>query len=150
MEKVKILIVEDEAISAISFKGALKRYGYKVCKLASTGEDAIEIVREEKPDLILMDILLAGEIDGFDATREIRSLADIPIIFMTGYMDDEIKMKVSAIEGSALLLKPIEPADLQLAISEALQGRKKTLSHDGAGSGEKASEGKSRDTDCRR
>ncbi|MBI5592842.1 MAG: response regulator [Deltaproteobacteria bacterium] len=125
MEKIRILIVEDEAISAMSITRALRLYGYTVCERASTGEEAIRIARREKPDVILMDILLAGQMDGFEASREIRSLADIPIVFMTGYMDDDISMRVNAMECVDLLVKPIEPEDIRLAISQALErGRK--------------------------
>ena len=124
MEQARVLVVENEAINAMSLKRALRRYGYRVCEVASTGEEAIAIARQERPDVILMDILLAGRIDGFEAAREIRALADIPIVFLTGYMDDEIATRVKAFRWAALLVKPIAPEDIRLAIAEALEGRK--------------------------
>ena len=125
MEQTKVLVAEDEAISAISLKRALVQYGYKVCEVVSTGEDAITAAKHERPDVIIMDILLAGKIDGFEAAREIQSLADIPIVFLTGYTDDNIVKRMKEYRWAALLEKPILPEDIRLAIAEVLEMRKK-------------------------
>ena len=88
--KIKILIAEDEAISALSMQSALIRSGYNVCELVSTGEEAVEREKREKPDLVIMDVILNGRINGIEAAMQIRSRSDIPIVFITGY--DEGKL----------------------------------------------------------
>jgi CheY-like chemotaxis protein len=123
MEQTKVLIVEDEAISATSLHRAFRSYGYNVCEVASTGESAIEIARRERPDVILMDIGLAGRMDGFEAAMEIRALGDIPIVFLTGYMDDEIVTRVKVFRWAAMLVKPITPEEVRQAISAVFEGR---------------------------
>ena len=84
-KKVKILLVEDEAIVAQYLSLELELEGYEVCGYVATGEEAIQKALEEKPDLILMDINILGDIDGIQAAEEILKHRYIPIIFMTGY-----------------------------------------------------------------
>ena len=86
-KKIKILIVEDEVIFAMSIRRVLTMWGYETCGLASTGEEAVRCVKIENPDLIIMDVSLKGHMDGIDAAKEIRSDYDAPIIFITGYQE---------------------------------------------------------------
>ena len=88
MNKPKILIVEDEALIAASLVQTLSSLGYTVQKPIVKGEDAINSVKLEKPDLILMDIELLGEMDGIEAAEKIREIVDIPIVYLTSYTDD--------------------------------------------------------------
>ncbi|WP_366931293.1 response regulator [Methanolobus sp.] len=79
MTKERIMIVEDEKIVALDIKDSLEHFGYSVPCMASSGEEAIRSVNECKPDLILMDIVLKGKIDGIDAARAIHKNCDIPV-----------------------------------------------------------------------
>ena len=81
MNKPRILVVEDDRIIARSLRLILEQLGYEVTALASTGQAAIREAEETKPDLILMDIVLDGEMDGIEAARVIRSHLSIPIIY---------------------------------------------------------------------
>jgi CheY-like chemotaxis protein len=83
----KILIVEDEVITAMDIKNMLKNFGFDVVGIASTGNNAINKAEEFKPDLVLMDISLKGDMDGIEAAEEIKSLHDIPVVYMSAFTD---------------------------------------------------------------
>ncbi|MCP4631777.1 MAG: response regulator, partial [candidate division Zixibacteria bacterium] len=89
MEKAKILIVEDEAIIAMEMENQLQELGYEVTSIVDTGEKAIQKAEEDRPNLILMDIRIKGEMDGIDAAEVIRNRFGIPVIFSTAYLDEE-------------------------------------------------------------
>ena len=118
--KIKILIVEDEAINAFSMQRALTMSGYKVCELISTGEEAVAAAKQEKPDLVIMDVILNGSVNGIEAARQIRSRSDIPIVFITGYEERKLIQQIKSIPSSTYLIKPITPKVLNSAITEAL------------------------------
>ncbi len=120
MKKTKIMIVEDEILIAMNMKVELSSIGYEICNLVVSGEDAIKIAEQEKPDVVLMDIILNGEINGIDAAREIHSRYNIPIIFTTGCEDEGTKKLAEAIEPVEYFIKPVEIEDLELAIDKAL------------------------------
>ncbi len=122
--QIKILIVEDEAIFALSIKRVLVKSGYHVIKPVSTGEEAVEKAKQEKPDLIIMDVTLIGKMDGFEAANRIRSLFDIPIIIISGYPKEELSDKIKSVGGSILLTKPFDPDELKLAIDQMLKKHK--------------------------
>lgn len=119
--KKKILIVEDEVSFARSMQRELVFSGYNVCGLVTTGEEAIKRVNQEKPDLVIMDILLDGRVDGLEATIEIRSDSDIPILLITGYDDALLIEQIKSIKSAAYLIKPFKPNDLETVITDALQ-----------------------------
>ena len=125
--KTKILIAEDESIAAMSLRTKLKNMGYEVCELLSTGEQAVKSVEQEKPDLVIMDIILAGKIDGIEAIKEIQSRYDIPVIFVTGYYDEGILKDAEKVDSSTLLLKPFGPDDIEMAIDKILNENKSHL-----------------------
>lgn len=83
----KILVVEDERITAEDIKRSLEKAGYNVPVIVSTGEDAVKFSEKYKPDLVLMDIVLEGNIDGIEAAETIRTKFDIPVIYLTAYSD---------------------------------------------------------------
>jgi FOG: CheY-like receiver len=85
----KILVVEDEVITAEHIKLALKNQGYQVVDVITSGEDAINKVEEETVDLVLMDIHLRGKMDGVEAAEEIWRGFSIPVIFLTAYSDEK-------------------------------------------------------------
>ncbi len=119
--KVRILIAEDEAISVLSMQRALTRSGYKVCELVSTGEEAVERVKQKKPDLVIMDVILNGSVNGVEAAIEIRSRSDIPIVFVTGYEEGKLIEQIKSVESSTYIIKPFTPKALESAITHGLR-----------------------------
>ena len=89
MRKARILVVEDESVIAMDIQGGLKSLGYDVPVIASSGEEAIQQVEAVHPDLILMDIVLGGDMDGVEAAKRIYAGHNIPIIYLTAYSDNK-------------------------------------------------------------
>ncbi len=102
----KVLIVEDESLIAMALAAYLRREGYAVLGLSATGEEAVEKSREEHPDIIFMDIRLAGEMDGIQAAEIISRERNVFIIFMTGHSTQDPVERVAA--GAGCLTKPID------------------------------------------
>ncbi len=121
MSKSKIMIVEDEILIAMNMKSDLIGMGYEICKFVTTGEDAIKNAEHEKPDVVLMDIILNGEINGIEAAGEIRSRYGIPIIFITGCDDEGTRRLAEDVGPVEFFIKPVGPEDLRSAIEKALQ-----------------------------
>lgn len=120
MEDIKILVVEDENIIALNIKKKLKSFGYTVPAIVSTAEDAIKMTEITFPDLILMDVMLKGEMDGVQAIEEIRKKFDIPVIYLTAYSDDEVLERAKLTQPYGYVLKPFEEDDLRAVIEMAL------------------------------
>lgn len=120
----KVLIVEDERIVAADLAQRLDRMGYRISGSVASGEEAVESVREELPDIILMDIMLKGRMDGVEAASLIRRKHDIPVIFLTAYSEDSTFQRAKDAEPHAYLLKPFNENDLHLAIEVALHRHK--------------------------
>ncbi|MDD2336551.1 MAG: PAS domain S-box protein [Geobacteraceae bacterium] len=118
--KVRILIVEDELIIAMGIEKRLKALGYAVTDMVSSGKEAVEKALETLPDLILMDINLSGDIDGVMATEKIRSLADIPVIFLTAYADSGTLARAKISEPFGYIIKPFQDITLKSAIEMGL------------------------------
>lgn len=116
----KILIVEDELIPAYDLSENLEYLGYSVTEIVDTGEAAIQHVRENTPDLILMDIKLKGEISGIQAAARIRECDDIPIIYLTAYSDEATLAQAALTSPYGYLTKPIKPEDLRATLAIAL------------------------------
>jgi CheY-like chemotaxis protein len=119
-QKNKIMIVEDESIMALSLKMAFRRWGYEVFEPVAKGEQAVAHVEDLMPDLVLMDIGLAGNMDGIEAARQIRKTHDIPIIFMTGYHGDNLLERMKTVSCSTYLIKPFVPDEVLQAVEQAL------------------------------
>jgi CheY-like chemotaxis protein len=113
MKKARILVVEDDRIIARSLRLILEQLGYEVTALASTGQAAIHEAEETKPDLILMDIVLDGEMDGIDGARVIRSNQSIPIVYLTAHADQTTRERSDATQPFGYLSKPIMKDDLR-------------------------------------
>jgi len=109
----RILIVEDEVMIALCLELELTRAGYTVCQRLAKGEDAVIIAQQESPDMILMDIRLAGEIDGIEAAQKIQACTAIPVIFMTGYPDDAIEERANRLHPLGFFIKPVRISTLQ-------------------------------------
>ena len=123
MEK-NILIVEDKAIVAMTIESQLQELGYTVAGIASTGEDAVNQAREKKPDLILMDINLEGEMDGIAAAEQIQLFLDSPVIYLTAYSDEETIRRAGMTLPFTYLTKPYKLRDLHSNIEMALYKKK--------------------------
>lgn len=119
-EFVKILLVEDEVITAMYIKMELNKSGFRGVRSVGTGERAIEIAIVERPDLILMDVNLAGKLNGLDAAKEILKTYSPHIIFMTGYQDEIIIKDLKDIQPSMCITKPIDHARMILLIKHLI------------------------------
>jgi CheY-like chemotaxis protein len=106
-ERIKALIVEDEVLIGLALKIQLEGEGYEICGPVATGEEAIRAAEREQPDLILMDILLAGPMTGLEAAAEIRTQLDIPIVFTSGYAEPALKERALAQKPTAYVSKPV-------------------------------------------
>jgi len=120
MAKSKILIVEDEWIIANDIKSSLKDLGYSVVAVVATGKEAIEKSETKSPDLVLMDIVLQGEIDGIQAASHIMSCLDIPIVYLTAYTDDAVLKQAKKSGAYGYLVKPFKDREMQATIEMAL------------------------------
>ncbi len=120
----KIMIVEDEALVARDIKSSLTNFGYEVCAMVSSGEDAIRMAAEKMPDLIMMDIMLKGNIDGIQAADEIRRRFNIPVVYLTAYTDEDTIRRAKISEAFGYLLKPFEERELRTTIEMALYKHK--------------------------
>lgn len=124
MTDESVLIVEDEAIVALSIEKRLKNLHITVIGTVATGEDAIAAVRQQAPDLILMDIHLHGEMDGIETARIIQDQYDIPVIFLTAYADDETIERAIEAGAYSYLVKPFGERDLHSSIKLVLSRRR--------------------------
>lgn len=120
-----ILVVEDESIVRKDIERSLQKLGYNVVGTADTGEKAIELALNLKPDIALMDIMLKGEMTGIEAAEEIRSNIDIPIIYLTAYADESTLAKAKVTEPHGYILKPFKEVDIHTTIEMALHKHKK-------------------------
>ena len=125
MAKTNILDVEDESIVSKDIQHSLKKLGYNVVGSASTGEKAIDLAMELKPDLVLMDIMLKGQLTGIDAAEEIRNSLKIPVIFLTAYADDATLEKAKVTEPYGYIIKPFKEIDIHTSIDMALYKHQK-------------------------
>ena len=120
MSEARIMIVEDDAIVAADLKNRLTGMGYFIVFIASTGEEAIEQAGIHLPDVILMDIHLAGKMDGITAAFHIGEQYKIPIVYLTAYSDEETLARARKTHPAGYVLKPFEPRSLYVAIEMAL------------------------------
>jgi two-component system, response regulator PdtaR len=120
MSNTKIMLVEDEVIVAADVRHRLEGMGYQVTGIVDKGEDAIEKAGETRPNLVLMDIVLKGEMDGIEAAQKIRELYDIPIIYLTAYSDEKTLERAKITEPFGYVLKPFEDREIQSAIEMAI------------------------------
>ena len=121
MNPIKILVVEDEIIVAEDIAGRLKKLGYAVIATVASGEEAIEKVAEERPDLVLMDIVLKSEMDGVTAAEKIKNKVDVPTVFLTAYADEKTLQRAKLTNPFGYIIKPFQQHDLRVAIEIALQ-----------------------------
>ncbi|HEY9853965.1 MAG TPA: ATP-binding protein [Leptolyngbyaceae cyanobacterium] len=124
MNKTKILIVEDELLIATNLSRKLERIGYFVVDIVSSGVAAIERAAETKPDLILMDIVIKGDIDGIETAAQIHKKLDIPVIYTTAYADDNTLERAEKTGSYGYVIKPFKERELHATIKMALSKHK--------------------------
>ena len=120
MSKTRIMIVEDEGIVALSIQKKLENLGYEVPAIIADGEEAIEQAAKVRPHLTLMDIMLAGEMDGIEAAGRIGERFNIPVIYLTANSDEQTLQRAKITEPFGYLLKPFEERELHTTIEMAL------------------------------
>jgi len=120
MSGAKILVVEDEWLVAQGISENLKDLGYEVAGLAPSGAEALRLAAESRPDLVVMDILLQGDMDGIDAAEHLRQRFNLPVVFLTAYADSHTLERAKVAEPYGYLLKPFEMRELHSAVEIAL------------------------------
>jgi PAS domain S-box-containing protein len=132
MSGEKIFLVEDEALVALELQQTLEKYGYEIAGVARNGREAIKMVVETQPDLVLMDIRLEGDMDGVEAARQIKLLTDIPLIYLTAHSDHNSLDRAMPTEPSGYILKPFDDRSLKTTIEITLYKSRKTKQSDSA------------------
>lgn len=121
MTKTRILVVEDDQLVAIDICTRLEALGfYDVAGRATSGEEAINMVAELKPDLVLMDIVLKGVMDGIEAAGIIRSRHNVPVVYLTSYTDEEFLKRAKITVPFGYILKPFNARELHTTIEMAI------------------------------
>lgn len=128
MTESRVWIVEDESIVAMDLKSRLQSRGYEVLGISGSGEDAVEKIRQHKPDIVLMDIVLKGDMDGIAASGIIRKELGIPVVYLTAYADAQTLERAKQTEPYGYIIKPFKESDvistLEIALYKASMERK--------------------------
>ena len=119
MDKMKIFVVEDEGIVAKDIQAMLKNIGYVVPSVVTSGEECLKKIEKTQPDLILMDIMIKGKIDGVETAKRIKKRFDIPVIYLTAYADENTLLRAKITEPYGYILKPFGERELKTAIELA-------------------------------
>ena len=122
--KATILIVEDKFIVAEDIAKTLQKLGYEVQEPLMSGEEALELCKTFRPDIVLMDIQLKGTLDGVETAKKLRELYDLPVIYLTAHSDDATLHRASSTEPLGYLLKPFEERQLYTTVELALNTRR--------------------------
>jgi DNA-binding NarL/FixJ family response regulator len=118
--RARILVVEDDSLQAINVATLLELEGRWICGCASTGERAVRLARTRRPDVVIMDVVLDGEIDGIEAARQIRSTGRCGLIFLTAYGDPATRERMRHLSPDAIIDKPASKESLVRAVEQAL------------------------------
>lgn len=121
MSGEKILLVEDDDVIARVADWRLKNLGYSVCGRATTGAEAMELVVNAKPDLVLMDINIKGDVDGIETARMIKKGFNIPVVYVTSHSDGPTLERAKETHPDGFIVKPFDDKDLRVAIQLALK-----------------------------
>ncbi len=119
MNKLQVLIVEDEAIVSMDLRYRLEAMGYSVSAEIRSGEEAIDAASRLRPDVVLMDIRLRGEMDGIDAAAQIRDQFDVPVLYLTAYVGGNT-LERAAMTKAGYILKPFSDAELRAVVEMAI------------------------------
>ncbi len=120
MEKARVMVVEDDPVMQAYIREFLKEFSYNITGIYSTGEDAVLAISQNNPDIILMDIELAGYLDGIETAERIKSTFECPIIYLSGRVDDSTFERSKMTDPFAFLIKPFKPRELVNSIEMAL------------------------------
>ena len=120
MTEARIVVVEDEAIVAMDLRAKLEDLGHSVLATCHSGEEAVRLVHQVLPDLVLMDIRLSGEMDGIQAAGQLWESLGIPVVFLTAYADETTLDRAKLTEPLGYLLKPVDHKALQTVVGLAL------------------------------
>lgn len=120
MAQIEILVVEDEEVVALDIESTLTYLGYEVPAVVAYGKEAIELASEIQPDLVLMDIMLKGKMDGIDAAEEIRRRFGIPVVYLSANADVATLQRAKNSEPFGYVVKPFQEKELQITIEMAL------------------------------
>jgi DNA-binding LytR/AlgR family response regulator len=123
MEKIKIIIVEDELIIAESMSLTLSKEGYEVIASFDNGTEAIELVKKTSVDIVILDIAISGHLDGIETAKKIKEIEDVAVIFLSNLHDKKTLERAKAIRPDNYLLKPFTPNQLFISISNAIYNR---------------------------
>ena len=118
--KAQILIAEDDATIAQDLKFKIESLGYEVAGITNSGEQAIELAQRVRPDLVIMDIQLAGEMDGIEAAEQIRTLR-VPLVYVSGFCDGPVLQRAQLTEPYGYIVKPYRNADIRISVEMSLQ-----------------------------
>ncbi len=116
----KVFIVEDEMIVALDVRSRLEHLGYQVVGTAYSGESALVQIGELMPDVVLMDVVLPGSMDGVEVGARVREQLDIPVVYLTAYSNDELIKRIQITEPFAYVLKPFEEVEVHAALQIAV------------------------------
>jgi CheY-like chemotaxis protein len=118
--KKKIMIVEDERIIARDLTQLLIDEGYEIQPIEDTAENALTMIKDAKPDLVIIDIQLLGKMDGIILSEKINQIGNIPVIFVTAYTEKKVIDRAMKTKPQAYIMKPILDQDLLVAVKDAL------------------------------
>lgn len=119
MRTLRVLIVEDEMIIAWNLKSAFEKLGCSVLPIAATAEKAVSLSRQERPDLVTMDVMLRGDRSGIEAAAEIRAFSGVPIVFITANTDQIDDRVLTATRAQGVFVKPASEPDLRTILGFA-------------------------------
>jgi DNA-binding NarL/FixJ family response regulator len=117
----KLLIVEDEAITGLQLEETLESMGFEVVGRAMSGKEAVSLAKKAKPDLILMDIVMPGGMNGIQATKKIQAKSDIPVIFITAHEDEKWLEQAKSLQTLGYILKPFNDYQVKATVEIALR-----------------------------
>ena len=116
----RVMVVDDEAIICTQLEERLGSMGYEVVGTAFSGEEAIEMAGQRKPEVVLMDIVMPGKLDGIDASAIIREEMDIPVVFLTGYTDAKYVERAKMVEPFGYIVKPYQEREISATLEVTL------------------------------
>ena len=131
MTQTRILVVEDEIIVVMELQERLESLGYAVAAVAASGEEAIRKATETRPDLVLMDIRLKGDMDGIEAAAILHTRFDIPVVYLTALADQDTIQRSRLTQHYGYVVKPLEEAELHTIIEAALDRHRAARKPDG-------------------
>ena len=120
----RLMLVDDQVVAVMELEEHLRLMGYDIVGMASSGQEAVSMAKDLRPDLVLMDIVMPGKWDGIAAAERIKAELDIPVIFLTGYAEEHFIERAKKVEPFGYVLKPLQEEQIKVAIEIALYRKK--------------------------